>query len=389
MNATESQLYNRAIKVTPRGAQTFSRMRGGVGTLNFPVFASKSEGVHLYTPDGTKYLDLAGANAACPLGFNHAPVVSAVTEELQRGGGTLSLPTPLEVTVSEALVEAVPYADQVRWVRTGSEAVSAAIATARRATGRHKVIVFDGSYHGWHPWTRDDSSRAKIAAGVELLSEGVPFHGDGLADIAAVLVEPPRMEAMTHEYGLWLRSLRDECWNAGTMVIYDDVVFGFRFATGGLQEKSNVAPDLACFSKALGNGFPVACVAGTTSAMADTPVSSTFGGETSGLAAAAAVLAIHATQDVCADLLAIGQSLRTMLDEALNGTPVEVYGTPQHFRFQIRPEYEGTSLDGFLDGCLSERLLVHRASNNVSLAMGDTITLSKIGHAVASAAKEM
>ena len=390
----ERELYRRALRVTPFAAQTFSRKYPTVGTDQFPAFASDARGAYLWTSDGTKYIDLAGATATAPLGFNHPAVQEAVIAEARRCG-TLSLPTALEVEVSEAMVAAVPFAEQVRWVRTGSEAVSGAVTTARRATGRHRVIVFTGNYHGWHPWTGDDHSRILVEAGAELLVEGMPFHAAGLCDAAAVIVEPPRMAPITPAYRAWLRSLREECTSASTVLVYDDVVWGFRFATGGLQEETGVQPDIACFSKALGNGIPVGCLAGTKAVMADTPVSSTFGGERLGLAAASAVLAIHFEREVCEDLARVGVRLRGMLDEAVTDTPIEIYGTPLHFRFQLRDSAYWDAVGDrrrhlfnmFLNGCLDERLLVHRAANNVSLAMDDTIVLARISHAVKTAAQ--
>ena len=132
--------------------------------------------------------------------------------------------------------------------------------------------------------------------------------------------------------------------------------------------------------------------------MSETPVSSTFGGETTGLAAAIAVLKIHQARrddtdkvEVCEELRTIGTTLRSMLDEAVDGTPIEVYGTPTHFRFQCRESVKDTErnamMDRFLDGCLAERVLVHRAANNVCLPMSDVIILSRISHAVCASSR--
>jgi glutamate-1-semialdehyde 2,1-aminomutase len=144
-------------------------------------------------------------------------------------------------------------------------------------------------------------------------------------------------------------------------------VWGFRFAKGGLQQVTHVAPDLACFSKALGNGVPVACIAGTKAAFADTPVSSTFGGEAMGLAAAQAVLKLHMVLPVCEGLRSIGVSLMEQMQEALSGSSISVEGTPVHFKFV------GEDLDRFLHGCFKGGLLVHRAANNVSLPMSSLV----------------
>jgi glutamate-1-semialdehyde aminotransferase len=354
--------YGRGITVTPGGSQTFSRMHGKMGPRTFPKIATRAEGAYIWDVDGNRYIDLAGANASAPLGFNHPRVVQAVRDELGRGG-TLSLPTQIEVEASEAMINEVPVGDMVRWVRTGSEAVSGAIRTARHVTGKELVIVFDGSYHGWHPWTDCHHTKASVEP------EEVDDAGLEFVDAAAVLVEPPRMAPITTEYIDWLRTLRRECTDHGVALIYDDVVFGFRFNKMGLLGATGVSPDLACFSKALGNGVPVGCFVGREEWMKDTPVSSTFGGETTGLAAAKAVLEIHREQDVCANLRAIGTKLRNALQIALDGSCVALEGMPVHFRFNAEP----AALDLFLTACVERGVLIHRAANNASLALTQAI----------------
>lgn len=398
MNPTEERdLRLKAKTLTPGGAQTFSRMWGNVGTEQYPVFGMKAEGVYLWASDGKRYVDLAGANAAVPLGYNQIDVVDAVTKAVGMCG-TMSLPSVDEVEASELLTDAVPFADMVKWVRTGSEAVSGAVLTAQRATGRRRVVRFSGSYHGWHPWTVDDRATQQVAAYTLPLADAIPFHSCDLSEVAAVLIEPPRFEPVTDKYIQWLSDVRDECTAAGTVLVYDNVVWGFRFARGGLQEATDIAPDISCFSKALGNGVPVGCFAGRSSVMSETPVSSTFGGETTGLAAAIAVLKIHQERrlakdkvEVCEELRTIGKTLRGMLDEAVDGTPIEVHGTPSHFRFQCRGDVEKGQrqalMDRFLDGCLREKILVHRAANNVCLPMSDVIVLSRISHAVCTSSR--
>jgi glutamate-1-semialdehyde 2,1-aminomutase len=395
----QESFYRKALRLTPGGSQTFSRMRGTVGTMRYPAFGVHAKGAYLWASNGERYIDLAGANAAVPLGYNPTHIIEAVSAALGICG-TMSLPARDEVEASELLVEAVPFADQVKWVRTGSEAVSGAVRTAQRITGRRRVVRFLGSYHGWHPWTVDDAMTQQVSAGTVPLADGIPFHNCDLDDVSAVLVEPPRFEPVTETYRSWLAEVRDECTRAGTLLVFDDVVWGFRFARGGLQEATNIAPDIACFSKALGNGVPVGCFAGPVAVMSETPVSSTFGGETTGLAAAIAVLKIHQERrdqkdkvEVCEELRTIGIALRSMLDDAVAGTPIEVYGTPTHFRFQCRESVGSTEreamIDGFLDGCLAERILVHRDANNICLPMSDVIVLARISHAACASSRAL
>jgi glutamate-1-semialdehyde 2,1-aminomutase len=400
MDQTDQEsLHRKALKLTPGGAQTFSRMRGHVGTMHYPAFSVRAEGVYLWASDGRRYIDLAGANAAVPLGYS-PPVITHAVLEAAASAGTMSLPSVAEIEASELLVDAVPFADQVKWVRTGSEAVSGAIRTAQEATGRRKVVRFEGSYHGWHPWTADTSRTQAIPSGSVPLAEPMPFQECDLGDVAAVLIEPPRFTPVNEKYKEWLGLVRAECTKANAALVYDDVVFGFRFARGGLQEATGIAADIACFSKALGNGVPVGCFAGRASVMGKTPVSSTFGGEVMGLSAATAVLKFHHASrttpgnvEVCEELRSVGAELRAMLDEAVEDTPIEVWGTPVHFRFQCRasvPDADRTSImDKFLDNCLSRRLLVHRHANNVCLPMSNSIVLSLISHAVCASSRSL
>jgi glutamate-1-semialdehyde 2,1-aminomutase len=368
-------LLRRAETLTIGASQTNSRRHGKVGTAEYPAFAVRGRGAILTFQDGRTAIDLAGANGAIALGYQD-PVVSGRVSRYSENGGTLSLPTPLEVLASQMMCDALSMDARVRWVRTGSEAVSAAVSIAQEDTGSDCVGVFRGSYHGWHPWTRQ---------AIELTSPEVEDY----SSLAAILVESPRWEPVCEDYIEGLRQLREDCTRSGAMLIFDDVVYGFRFATGGLQETTGVTPDLACFSKALGNGFPVGCVVGNPDLMKRTEyrVSSTFGGEMTGLAAATGVLRVHAMQDVCGKLRASGTYLRKRLDRALEGSPIRVEGQPQHFRFVSDSR---AILDAFLTGCISHKhpVLIHRDANNINLAIDGSIR-ERIAATVASVAKSL
>lgn len=366
---------DKAKALTPGGSQTSSRRHGKVGTVDYPAFAVEAAGAYIYFSKTDRAIDLAGANATCPLGANHPNVLQAVLSQLGKGG-TMSLPAELEVSVSEQMLDVVPFSNRmVRWVRTGSEGMSAAVAIALQATGRSRVGVRAGSYHGWHPWTRDICTSIP-----ELTINGEhKFDKRLLETLAAYCIESPRWIEVDAKYQQWLLSVREACDETGTLLIFDDVVHGFRFASGGLQQSTGVPADLAVFSKALGNGVPVACVVGKTDLMQQTEyrVSSTFGGETLGLAAASAVLQMHQTQDVCGQLRQVGLDLRERLVDSLNGTGIEVVGCPQHFRFEANTDGVDTPLDDrFLNACIYDSqhpVLVHRDANNVNLAMDEYV----------------
>jgi glutamate-1-semialdehyde aminotransferase len=385
MNEKITQL-DRARAVTPGASQTASRQHGKVGTGFFPAFATCGSGAYLQLGDGGSAIDLAGANGTVPLGYNHPAVLAAVMKQVEQAS-SLSLPTHLEAEVSERLTDLLPFPAKVRWVRTGSEAVSAAVAISQQITKRTMIGVFDDSYHGWHPWTRQT---IRLHAG-EI--NHAMFRG-----LAAVIVESPRWKLVDAEYASWLADLRLACDSAGSLLVFDDVVYAFRFHRAGLQGSTGVRPDLACFSKALGNGFPVACIAGEPALMDESShrVSSTFGGEATGLAAANAVLILHQADDICGRLQRIGVELQDCLRPLLMNTSIALVGTPQHFRFEAPTEL---ILNRFLDLCIgletdalrieqgAERLLIHKDANNINLSLTDKV-INQIAHTVKLAATQ-
>lgn len=360
MELTDKQLYNKHVVTSPLAAQTKSRAWPGVGTEKFPRFAAYGMGAYLFDRAGERYIDLAGANAAVPLGYGDTRVSDAVRGVLQ--SPTLSLPTELEYEASRAMLDAVPGADGVRWVKTGSEAVQAAILSAQATTGRDTVYRMVGSYHGWHYVARE----AQSFTSMDKLIVGVQG-----GSVAAVLWEPPRFDPIDLKA---LRALREACTKQGTALITDEVVYGFRWATAGSRRITGVVPDISCFSKALGNGYAVGCMVGTDAWMdgASEMVSSTFGGEMIGLAAANAVLGVHKNQDVTSELSEIGNVLWAELDNRLANTAIERVGAHE-FHWKFAPRYDVDNgeerFNLFLNACLKEGLLVHRSACNVNVCM--------------------
>jgi glutamate-1-semialdehyde 2,1-aminomutase len=405
----------RALRVTPNASQTRSKAPGNVGprfgpgdATDFPLFSVRGEGAYVFDDRGRKYLDCFGANAAVPLGHAFPAVVEAVTQAV-RDGNLLSLPSVREAAVSELFLETcAPWAHQVRWVKTGSEAVHAAVIIARAASngGRSLVVVADSAYHGWHSWFQasytgdnpgertspsmwdrgawcaDDSwlTGVPVSYGFGIvtyrygdmasLEQASAFAGtsglkrsDERRHVAAVLVEPARWERTDVA---WLRQVRDWCTRNGAVLIFDEMVYGLRWAKGGAAEHYGVTPDLACFGKALGNGVPVACVCGPSHLMQHaTLVSGTYGGDVLGLAAADAVLHAYRERDVIGELRTRGLALR---DGFSRHAPPEatLEGTPQHWRLAM-PDDE--ALDRVLLAAAREGVLVHRASNSMMAAM--------------------
>jgi glutamate-1-semialdehyde 2,1-aminomutase len=391
--SSDLALLARARAVTPNASQTKSKAPGHVGPRDcragFPLFALGGTGPYLVTEDN-QYLDFAGANAAIPLGYGYPPVVQAVQAAIGNGS-LLSVPSRLEVEVSEQLCLTVG-AERVRWVRTGSEAVTAAVKMARAVTGASAVIMARHSYHGWHDWTL-----ARFGAGGELLhrsfANGVPSvlratvftydyerespmaavdraHAVGHQRVAAIVIEPHRFLQKQH---LRLRATRAAADACGAVLIFDEMVYGFRWATAGGQEFFDVAdcPDLSCYGKALGNGVPIACVAGKAAIMdADGElITSTYGTDKLGLAAAGAVLRVHARERGLAALWDAGREFWRYFGEMYQA-PAEqrLEGFPVHWRVRWKSPDEA---DAVLTGCAEHGVLFHRDANNASLAMSE------------------
>jgi glutamate-1-semialdehyde aminotransferase len=307
----------RALSVIPSATQTFSKGRRayveGVG----PAFVARARGSHVWDVDGHEYIDYPMALGAVTLGHAYPAVNEAVTRQLA-DGVSFSVSHPLEVELAEALTEILPGADMVRFGKNGSDATSGAVRAARAITGRD-VIVCCG-YHGWQDWYIATTTRARgIPRAVRELT--VPFNYNDLAGlervlaehhgrVAAVILEPVGVVAPAPGF---LEGVRDLAHRAGALLIFDEIVTGFRLALGGAQEMFGVIPDLACFGKGMGNGFPIAAVVGRRDLMEvfdQIFFSFTFGGEAVSLAAALATLREMCDKPVIAHLWRQGQRLR-------------------------------------------------------------------------------
>lgn len=290
-------LLARARKVIPSASQTFSKGPNQWVRGVSPHYLVRGEGAWVWDADGNKYLDYLMALGPIILGYGNERVNEAVTRQL-RDGTVFSQMHPLEVEVSELLVELIPCAEMVRFGKTGSDATTAAIRVSRAHTGRERVAIC--GYHGWHDWYIGTTTRdGGVPGAVKGLSHTFAYNdADSLAtllaahpgEFAAVILEPASVEAPKPGF---LEAVRDIAHEHGAVLIFDEVVSGFRFSLGGAQQYYNVIPDLACFGKAMANGFPLSAVVGKAEIMKvfdDIFYSGTFGGETLSLAACKATI---------------------------------------------------------------------------------------------------
>lgn len=336
MNAyIESGVCYDKAKAIPGRSSTRSKAPGRlmpVGTG--PLYAESGEGCYLRDVDGNQYIDMLCALGAISLGYGIGvtPIAGAV-----RNGWVLSLPSRLEGETAEKVLSSVTqWASSVRFLKTGSEATHAALLMAQLATGRKSYLRLVGSYHGWHTIWREDAPDAVWFD----VGDSVCKAANG-RQVAAVIIEPPRWQSYSPE---WLQSVVDEAHGIGALVIFDEMIYGGRWHIGGASELHGIHPDMACFGKAIGNGAPIALVAGNDVVrLHGEQISGTYSGDAAALAAVKQTLAFYKSWNVVDHLWTIGAQLQIGLDEIAsdsNGLAVRE-GRPVHQRLRFLDAQHG------------------------------------------------
>jgi len=290
-------MLERAEHVIPIGSQTFSKSKIVYPEGKSPLFIERGNGGRVWDVDGNEYVDLVNGLLPVVLGYRDPDVDNAIRNQLD-SGITFSLPSSLETELAERLVEIIPSAEMVRFGKNGTDATSAAIRLARSFTGRDRIIAL--GYHGWQDWYIGATTRNKgVPHSIGKLTHKLPYNDiDAIKlvidkypnEIAAIILEPMSTQEPNEGY---LEELRDITKEIGALLIFDEVITGFRFSMGGAQQIFGVTPDLSTFGKAMGNGMPISAVVGRTDVMSEMEevfYSGTFGGETLSLAAAIAVI---------------------------------------------------------------------------------------------------
>ena len=333
---SEAQL-RRAEAVIPLGSQTFSKSRAQFPHGAAPFFLTKGDGARVWDVDGNEYIDFINGLASITLGYNDPDVTKAVKAQID-DGVIFSLPHPLETEVAELIVDMVPCAEMVRFGKNGSDATAGAIRLARAYTGRDHVAVC--GYHGWQDWYIGTTSRNRgVPEAVSALSH--PFTYNDLGSLkalaakhklAAVILEPMNIAYPDKGFLEGVAALARE---HGALLVFDEMLTGFRFAPGGAQELFGVTPDLATFGKGLANGYPLAAIAGRADVMRlmeEIFFSFTMGGECLSLAAAKTVLGKVRDHGVCDHLGAVGQlildGVRGRIESSQCGHFLEASGHP-------------------------------------------------------------
>ncbi len=321
---SDNEWAERAAALLPTGASTGSKRPEALyGTTDHagPTHFTQAVGCRIQTADGSELVDCTMALGAVAIGYSEPKIMRTVLDTAAHGFVS-GLSHILEVEVAERFCNVVPCAERVQFLKSGAEAVSAAVRVARAYTG--KDVVIGSGYFGWHDWC---SSAPGVPEGVKNDFRAVPFDDLAALDaaatevgnqLAAIVIEPVVERMPSKE---WIARARNICDLSGAALIFDEMKTGFRLATGGYQELSGVTPDLAAFGKALANGFPLAAVCGKADLMdclKKTWISSTLASEGVSLAAANAVLDWHESVEVCTELARIGKETQGLVTAALH-----------------------------------------------------------------------
>jgi glutamate-1-semialdehyde 2,1-aminomutase len=310
-----NELYTKALDLIPSLTQTLAK--GPTQHINgiAPKYLQRGKGSHVWDVDGNEYLDYNMGIGPLSLGYAYEKVDNAIREQL-KDGITFSLMHPLEVEVAELIHEVIPNAESIRYSKTGADVTSAAVRVARAFTKREKVLCC--GYHGWHDWYVSVTARNfGIPQAVQDLTSTFDYNDiqsvkDSLdEDTACVILEPFVFEPPKDNF---LQELKEVCKANGTLLIFDEMWTGFRISLGGAQEYFNVKADLACFSKAVANGMPIAILTGRKDVMdlldKDVFFYTTFGGEALSLAAVKATITEIKEKNVPAYLQRQGNKLK-------------------------------------------------------------------------------
>lgn len=372
--ARSQEAFERAVKTIPLGAQTFSK-----SYLQYPqpspLFLSHGDGALVWDIDGNEYVDVVSALLPVVLGYRDPDVDAAVRRQLN-SGVSFSLATELEAELAETLCRIIPCAEAVRFGKTGTDVTSAAIRASRAFTGRDRVLIC-GGYHGWQDWSveRNIGVPEEVRAltwRLDLAQTEELAPGSGWFDqFAAIIIEPECGASL-------LRRLREIADRHGNVLIFDEIITGFRYHLGGAQTLYGVTPDLATFGKAMANGMPLSAVVGRKDIMAKFAppdnifYSGTFFGETLSLAASIATIKKMEQKNVVEKLRQTGMQLYLAASEMVSSLELP----PSAIRFRGPASFQRILFGDDKIAALFRKEMISSGtlivgSHNVSYAMGE------------------
>lgn len=375
---------SRVAGITSTGSKRSAALFGAAGE-SLALRMTRSSGCTVWDAEGREYVDYIMALGAVALGYGHPEVTRAATEAAQLGV-VGPLPPVLEEALADDLCRAMPWLERVRFLKTGAEAVAAAVRLARVVTGRDAVLGC--GYHGWLDWCQVAGGRGVPAATRALYGE-LPFNDPGRTReliraagdrLAAVVFEPVILEPPDPE---WIAVLREETMRIGAVLVTDEIKTVCRLAVGGACERYGIRPDLVVMGKAIANGFPLAAVGGRADVMdavSRTWISSTLAAELVSLAASRATLAVMAEARAPEHITRVGSRLLAGLQSLAArhaGLVARAAGLPEMCFLEYRDE----PLSGRVAVACAERGLLFKRSayNFVSLAHDDAVVDRTLG----------
>src|SRR3989338_7252439 len=379
---TKSQkLFRKVSRIIPLASQTFSK-----SYLQFikgwaPLFVSHAKGAAIWDVDGHRYIDFINALLPVILGYQYPAVDEAIKKQLQKGI-VLSLPSPLEAELAELLIKHIPCAEMVRFGKNGSDVTSGAIRLARAVTGREHVAVC--GYHGWHDWYIGSTTKnLGVPKSTQAMTHKFVYNDIVSLEkifkkyrgkIAAVIMEPMSYEEPKNNF---LQKVKQLAHKHGALLIFDEIVTGFRFGLGGAQSYFGVIPDLAAFGKGMANGLPISALVGKRRYMRkveDIFYTFTFGGEALSLVAAITVIKEFERKKVVEYIWRLGEFLgdgaRQLISEYGLREIIKIKGKPCNLVmvFAATKDYTDLEIKSFLQHEILQNGILWYGGHTISYA---------------------
>lgn len=374
-----NEMLKEVTKIIPLGAQTFSKSYLQYVQGVAPMFVQKAEGSYIWDVDGNKYVDFINGLLPVILGYQYKAVDKAIEKQLKKGI-TFSLSSTIEYDLASLIVKHIPSAEMVRFGKNGSDVTSAAIRIARAHTQRDHVIVC--GYHGWHDWYIGSTVRnLGVPKSTQKLTHRFEYNNiDSLkkvfekldGKVAAVIMEP--MNYADPQEG-FLEEVKKLTHENGALLIFDEIITGFRYHLGGAQTMFGVTPDLSTFGKSIANGMPLSVIAGKKEYMQlmdDIFFSATFGGETLSIAAAIATIKEMEKKKVHDYIWKIGsylqEGVRDLIKKHELEEVIQIGGKPcwQIFMFHEKEGYSDLEIKSFVQQELLDEGFLWFGQHNIS-----------------------
>lgn len=349
MTPKHQSAFERALESIPWATQTNAKRHDSDGVTTRPPFIKRAKGCRMWDLDDKEYIDFRSALGPITLGYAYPEVDDAVRKQIEKGI-LFSMASPIEVEAAESILNTIGWADKIRFMKTGADANACCLRLARSYTGRDHLLT--SGYHGYQDWFTLGWANPGIPESLNQYVHAIDY-GDLESierifsecgnDLAAVVIVP--VEWWREPSKEYLETLRKKCDEYGTLLIFDEVLTGFRLGKGGAQEYFSVTPDLAAYAKGIANGYPLSAFAGKAQYMDTlnrTTITTTYAGETLSLAAAKAVMNIMNREPVIEHLFAMGERLREGFDSLFSETnfPAKTVGLSPAITIQFEDEVD-------------------------------------------------